>query len=157
MSRPRSLALLAGVFAAVALPGCGEDASVTTTSTRDTDGNVVAIEKAGGSVEQIEARDARDESAKRTVRDAQTAIETYYTEYQSYEGADTAELASREPSLADTGSTAWKSDLLSKEAYRIEATSESGAVFDVVREPDGTISRRCKPVGSGGCDSSGRW
>lgn len=99
---------------------------------------------------------ARDADAKAGVRTSQTAMETYATDNNgSYVGADAADLQAIEPTLND--STLTPAPTVAAGSYTVNVTSDTGNVFSIVRNADGTTDLTCTAVGVDGCPASGVW
>jgi type IV pilus assembly protein PilA len=109
---------------------------------------------------------ASDASAKELARTAQTTAETYATDHEGeYTGMTTAILKTYEPSIQTAagsgnaflnGEGATSVTELGK-GYKIVATSTSGDTFEVIRNKEGIVERKCVQVaGSKGC-ASGDW
>jgi type IV pilus assembly protein PilA len=125
---------------------------------------------------------ADDASAKELVRTAQTVAETIATDHDgSYAGVSVTALAAVEPTISTTATTAsaYLSDAepaptsapgvpgnTAVNSYEVTVTSvDSGDVFNIIRNSDGTVVRTCTPASDankGGCPtgsttSAGSW
>lgn len=105
---------------------------------------------------------AQDTDAKTTARNAATAMETFATDAENYTGADLTELNKIEPTLPDAATDLAVTVTASGKGYTVEALSETGSKFKVIRADDGTQSRKCTGDSAGckgGTDTadSGTW
>src|SRR5919199_4352883 len=83
---------------------------------------------------------AKDADAKESVRTAQTAIETYATDHDgSYTGATAALLRGIESTLNDTPGTLTVTPSGAGTGYTVSVASETGNVFSITRNTDGTV------------------
>jgi type IV pilus assembly protein PilA len=118
---------------------------------------------------------AKDSNVKSDVKTAQTAEETYFTDQQAYVAASASgtigytSLTSVEPTLKDAitgaegltvevpasglyGATAGAAS--STDNYDVKATSQSGVLYALTKNADGTVTRTCQvPAGknASGC------
>jgi type IV pilus assembly protein PilA len=100
---------------------------------------------------------ANDASAKSYVRNLQTAEETYFTDNNAY-SPDLASLQAIEKTLNDTPSaTAPTVSNAPAGGFTITATSKAAVAYTITRAADGTVTRTCAPVSTGGCNSTGKW
>jgi type IV pilus assembly protein PilA len=97
---------------------------------------------------------AQDTSAKSNARNAVSQVEACYADSQDYTKCTSA---STPDVLAGSGITA----VVTAPAgggYVITATSKSTNTFTITRNPDGTTTRSCNPVVSGGgCPTNKLW
>jgi type IV pilus assembly protein PilA len=105
---------------------------------------------------------AQDSQAKVVVRDAETAMETYATNNNgSYAGATSALLLGIDPTLAGSGSnTASLSGNptgLTASTYTVVAVAPGSGNNYTIANNNGTITRTCTTVNTGGCPASGSW
>jgi prepilin-type N-terminal cleavage/methylation domain-containing protein len=108
---------------------------------------------------------AKDADAKELVRTAQTSIETYATDNGgAYTGATPAALIAIEQTLnnADGGDGSGNGDALAvsglaADEYTVTVTSETGNVFNIVREDTGEVNFTCTTGGQDGCPTGGNW
>ncbi len=99
---------------------------------------------------------ARDADAKAGVRTSQTAIETYATDNNgSYVGADATALRAIEATLNDANIA--PAPAVTADTYTVNVTSDTGNVFSITRNADGTTDLTCVTTGQDGCPSSGVW
>ena len=108
---------------------------------------------------------ASDASAKELAHSAQIAAETYGTDNSgSYVGLTPAVLNTYEATI-QVGSGNGNAFIatpggvsgVSATAYTVTATSTLGDTFSINRASNGTITRTCSPVSTGGCPASGTW
>lgn len=106
---------------------------------------------------------ARDADAKSAARTAQTAIETFATDNGgSYEAAngDAAALQLIEPTLNDAMSL---TVVAGEDTYTVSTESDTGNVFGIIRNGDGTTTLTCGENslegdgGKAGCPSNKDW
>lgn len=109
---------------------------------------------------------ARDADAKSAARTAQTAIETYATDNGGeYTDATVTLLEGIEPTLTDATLAV---PAAGADTYTVETTSDTGNVFHIVRNADGTTSLLCGTSdgaggitadsgGEAGCPTDGVW
>lgn len=106
---------------------------------------------------------ATDAQAKTNLVTTQKAIEAYFTEERSYAAASMTapsgptSLRELEPSLNNTPIPTITAQ--TKDTYGLEvvSTSSDPVTYMLERDSNGTISRTCTPVGSGGCGPAGNW
>lgn len=98
---------------------------------------------------------ARDASAKSYVLSARTAMEAIGTDSNGdYSGTDVGDLEGVEPTLTG-GDVAINA--AGDKTYDIQATSDTGNVFRIVRADTGTFTRPCDVDGNAGCPADGDW
>ncbi len=109
---------------------------------------------------------AKDAAAKSAARNAQTAAETYNVDNNgSYAGMTPAALLAIEPTLNEVGTngsglTNAAAPTASTYSIQVQDPPASGgtdSTFTITRAADGTVTRTCGPVGTGGCPSTGNW
>ena len=102
---------------------------------------------------------ANDASAKTQARTLQTAMETAATdENGKYTGGTIARLEEIEPTLKDHGTNVPKVEKHLETEF--EVASENVAtkdVFNIKRDAEGKITRKCTTAKTGGCPPSGEW
>jgi type IV pilus assembly protein PilA len=100
---------------------------------------------------------AGDASAKSYARNMQTAAETYFTDNGDYI-VDLRGLQTIEPALNEVPNTARAPTVTgTRTSFTVVATSAKDVAYTIRRNDDGTISRTCAPISTGGCNASGRW
>ena len=108
----------------------------------------------------------KDASAKSAARNAQTAAETFNVDNNgSYAGMTPAALLTIEPTLneigtAGNGLTLRVAPTASTYSIQVQDPTSSGgtnSTFTVARAADGTVTRSCAPVSTGGCPATGTW
>ena len=88
------------------------------------------------------------------VRTAQTASETYATDHNGRFASMTLDdLVQIEPTL-EGAEISVQAD---KESYVVTVATESGNIFSIQRNGDGTTTATCSVAGQGGCPPSGVW
>ena len=99
---------------------------------------------------------ARDADAKAGVRTSQTAMETYATDNNgSYVGADATALRAIEQTLTDSNIA--PAPTVAADSYTVNVTSDTGNVFSITRNTNGTTDLTCTTLGQDGCPASGIW
>jgi type IV pilus assembly protein PilA len=97
---------------------------------------------------------ARDSDAKSAARTAQTAIETYATDNNgSYADASVAILTGIETTLTDRVLSVNSAD----STYTVASESDTGNVFSITRNANGTTELTCTQTGRAGCPNNGDW
>jgi type IV pilus assembly protein PilA len=105
---------------------------------------------------------AQDTEAKSQARTMQTAEETLYTDEQDYTLGDLTKLQSIEPSL-NGGKATPDVPTHALDNYSVTSTSQTGNVFTITKNADGTVDRTCDGSGGKGgkgefgCPTSGNW
>jgi type IV pilus assembly protein PilA len=101
---------------------------------------------------------ARDAEAKVAVRVAQNGAETIATDndgrYDGAGGVTAANLQAVEETLlgADLSVPA-----VSADGYTVRVRSDTGNLFDITRNVNGTVTLDCAAAGNAGCPPSGIW
>jgi type IV pilus assembly protein PilA len=101
---------------------------------------------------------AKDADAKESVRTAETAMETYATDNDGfYTSASTAILNGIEATLTDAPNPVQVAVDADGEGYQVSVESETGNVFTIDRNNDGTTDLTCTTGGTAGCPTGGDW
>jgi type IV pilus assembly protein PilA len=101
---------------------------------------------------------AKDADAKESVRTAETAMETYATDHDGfYTGANTTALETIESTLTDAPNPVGVAVDGDGEGYQVSVESETGNVFTIDRNNDGTTDLTCTTGGEAGCPTGGDW
>jgi type IV pilus assembly protein PilA len=103
---------------------------------------------------------AQDSAAKTQVTTLQTAMETYATDNNgSYEGATLAKLQAIEPTLNDKATAeAQAVGKATAEEYEVESAVTANKTHKYkLTNVKGTLTRKCEPVSTGGCNAKGEW
>jgi type IV pilus assembly protein PilA len=101
---------------------------------------------------------ANDAAAKVQVGTLQTAMETYSTENSgSYKGATLVLLEAIEPTLKEHTNSVPAVLKAGTEEYEIESASVATGEKFTYANIAGTVTRKCSPVGKGGCTALGTW
>ncbi len=106
---------------------------------------------------------AKDASAKSAARNAQTAAETFNVDNNgSYAGMTPTALLAIEPTLNEVGAAGSgltvPSATASTYTVQVQDPTTSGgtnSIFSITRAANGTVTRTCSPVATGGCPSGG--
>jgi type IV pilus assembly protein PilA len=100
-----------------------------------------------------------DAVAKAQARTMQTATETLATDNNgSYANQTLAAIQTTEPTLNDTSSATPSIPVASTATtYQVRSTSSTATWYQVARAANGTSSRTCAPVSTGGCNAAGTW
>ena len=99
----------------------------------------------------------QDASAKSNARNMVSALESCYTNSQTYAGCGTSQDVTESGITTGTGNGQVNLAALVSDNYRVEAKSESGNVFTIVKPATGALTRTCTPTGKGACPTSGNW
>jgi len=101
---------------------------------------------------------ANDASAKSFARNMQTAEETYFTDNNAYAGT-LAALQAIEVSLNDVPDSSNQPTVpaATNNSYEVDVPSKAGVTYKIVRAANGSVSRTCAPVNTGGCNAGGTW
>jgi len=100
---------------------------------------------------------AGDASAKSFARNMQTAQETYFTDNNTYANA-LADLQAIEISLRELPNPGRTPTAVGgADTFTVTATSDKEVVYTIARAADGTITRTCAPIRTGGCNAAGTW
>jgi type IV pilus assembly protein PilA len=104
---------------------------------------------------------ANDASAKELARTAQTVAETIGTDNGGSYTTITApsSLSAVEATIPTAaGSNAWISSATgTATGFTVVATSTTNDTYTIVRAANGTVTRTCTPVSTGGCNSFMTW
>ena len=99
-----------------------------------------------------------DSDAKANARTVQTALETYAVDHGGkYTGATMANLSNIEGTITGMSGTGGGSVTVTPGAdtYTIEATSDSGNKFQIVRASSGAVTYPCTTADKAGCPTGG--
>ena len=100
----------------------------------------------------------QDSAAKSDARNLVSHVESCFADTQTYVSCDTAAEFGTTTGLT-IGTAAGQVSVTASAAdgYTIEAVSQSGNKFRIVKAAGGAPTRACDTAGSGGCKTGGTW
>ncbi len=101
---------------------------------------------------------ASDSAAKTQVGALQTTEEAYASEHNgSFVGGTLAELQKIEPTLKDTSTATASVVKAEAESFEVQSLAKGSQNTFKLKNEKGAITRKCEPVGEGGCSAAGTW